>query len=213
MKKQFAPLLLIVLLLISLLSGCGSKVDMSFPKTGQQLKATSVRTDENDQTKILVVYYSSSGTTETAAKQIAEATGGDLFRLTPTEPYSSTDLNYNDKTSRIAKEYENSDLRDIELEYNSVDDWDSYDTVFIGYPIWWGNAAWPINSFLQLNDFDRKTVIPFCTSASSGIEDSEKFIQTQTNGGTWRTGKRFSSGVSDKQVAEWVSELGLAKEE
>ena len=127
---------------------------MSFPKTGQQSKATSVKTDENDQTKILIVYYSSSGTTETVAKQIAEATGGDLFRLTPTEPYSNTDLNYNDKTSQIAKEYDNSDSRDIELEYNSVDDWNSYDTIFIGYPIWWGNAAWPINSFLQLNDFD-----------------------------------------------------------
>ena len=211
MKKRWISFFLIGLLLTSLLSACGSKVDMSFPKTEQQLKATSVRNGDDDQTKILVAFYSSSGTTEAVAKQIAEATGGDLFQLIPTEPYSSDDLNYNDKTSRISKEYASSDLRDIELEYNSVDDWDSYDTVFIGYPIWWGNAAWPINSFLQLNDFDGKTVIPFCTSASSGIEDSEDFVKTQAAGGTWEEGKRFSSGFSAEQVTEWVAELSLAK--
>ena len=113
---------------------------------------------------VLVVYYSASGNTEAVAGYIAEATGGDLFAITPAEPYTSDDLNWTDENSRVSQEYADESLRDVELTTTEVENWDSYDTVFIGYPIWWGIAAWPTDSFVEANDFTGKTVIPFCTS-------------------------------------------------
>ncbi len=209
--KEILLLILTVVLMVTLFSGCSSKVDMTFKETTQTLKSTSVRKNNEDNSKILVVYYSSTGTTKNVAETIAKVTGGDLFELKPINPYSTSDLNYNDKSSRIFKEYNNIDLRDIELEYNTVDEWDLYDTVMIGYPIWWGNAAWTINSFVQLNNFEGKTVIPFCTSASSGIKDSENFLKSQNKTGNWKAGKRFSAGVSLNNITKWIDELGLKK--
>ena len=103
---------------------------------------------------------------------IADATEGDLFELEPTEPYTDDDLNWSDDNSRVSQEHENEDQRDVELVSTTPENWDSYDTVFIGYPIWWGIAAWPVDHFVEDNDFTGKTVIPFCTSTSSGIGDS-----------------------------------------
>ena len=121
---------------------------------------------------VLVVYYSASGNTETAANYIAQATGGDIFEITPAEPYTSDDLNWTDENSRVSREHEDESLRDVELTTTEVENWDSYDTVFIGYPIWWGIAAWPVDGFVEANDFSGKTVIPFCTSSSSGLGQS-----------------------------------------
>lgn len=89
--------------------------------------------------------------------------------------------------------------------------WDSYDTVLIGYPIWWGIAAWPTDGFVKANDFTGKTVIPFCTAASSGIGQSGKLLADLAGTGDWQEGQRFASGASDKEVAAWVARLGLAK--
>lgn len=80
-----------------------------------------------------------------------------------------------------------------------------------GYPIWWGIAAWPVNGFVQLNDFKGKTVIPYCTSTSSGIGDSGKLLEKQAGSGDWQDGKRFSSGASKEEVTSWVKELGLSR--
>ena len=209
--KKIPKLISTLIMMSMLLVGCGSQVDMSFQKTSQTLKTTSVRTGKDDDTKILVVYYSSTGTTKSVAKEIAKSIGADLLELKPLNPYEGDDLNYNDKNSRIYKEYNNKDLRDVELEYNTVDDWDSYDTVFIGYPIWWGNAAWVVNSFVQLNNFEEKTVIPFCTSASSGISDSEKFLKSQNDTGNWKEGKRFTTGTSSDDVNNWIKKLEIGK--
>lgn len=207
MKKRWIPFFLIGLLLTSLLSACGSKVDISFPKTEQQLKATSVRNGEDDQTKILVAFYSSSGTTDAVAKQIAETTGDDLFQLIPTEPYSSDDLNYNDKTSRISKEYASSDLRDIELEYNSVDDWNSYDTVFIGYPIWWEASPNIIYTFWESCDFSGKTLVPFSTSGGSIRGSSGDHLHKYCSGNvSWKEGKLLNRTWS---AALWIKKLGI----
>lgn len=209
--KKIPKLISTLIMMSMLLVGCGSQVDMSFQKTSQTLKTTSVRTGKDDDTKILVVYYSSTGTTKSVAEEIAKSTGADLLELKPLNPYEGDDLNYNDKNSRIYKEYNNKDLRDVELEYNTVDDWDSYDTVFIGYPIWWGNASWVVNSFVQLNNFAEKTVIPFCTSASSGISDSEKFLKSQNATGNWKEGKRFTAGTSSDDVNNWIKKLEIGK--
>lgn len=165
--------------------------------------------EETQDGKTLVVYYSASGHTEDVANTIAEATGANLFELEPVEPYSSADLNYSDDNSRVSQEHENEDMRDVELAAATVEDWDSYETVFIGYPIWWGIAAWPVDGFVEENDFTGKTVIPFCTSASSGLGESGELLEEKAGTGNWLEGIRFSSGVSEETVQEWVESLGL----
>ena len=161
---------------------------------------------------VLVVYYSASGNTETAANYIAQATGGDIFEITPAEPYTSDDLNWTDENSRVSREHEDESLRDVELTTTEVENWDSYDTVFIGYPIWWGIAAWPVDGFVEANDFSGKTVIPFCTSSSSGLGQSGELLAQLAGTGDWQEGQRFRSSASQEDVNEWVDSLGLSAE-
>ena len=165
-----------------------------------------------DSGNVLVVYYSATGNTETVANYIAEATGGDIFEITPAEPYTSDDLNWTDENSRVSREYADESLRDVELTTTQVENWDSYDTVFIGYPIWWGIAAWPVDGFVEANDFTGKTVIPFCTSSSSGLGESGELLAELAASGDWQEGQRFRSSVSQEDVNEWVDSLGLSAE-
>lgn len=201
-KMKKATVLVLSLLMIFAFAACGSQ---SADTQGQ----ASSGDVENQGEKTLVVYYSASGNTEQAANYIAEATGGDLFELEPAEPYSDADLNYNDDSSRVVYEHDNPDERKVELVESTAPDWDSYDTVFIGYPIWWGIAAWPVDGFIEANDFTGKTVIPFCTSASSGLGDSGKLLADAAGTGNWLEGTRFNSGVSETEVQNWVEGLGL----
>ena len=159
--------------------------------------------------KTLVVYYSASGNTERVAKDIAEAAGADLFEIVPTEVYTSEDLNWTNPDSRVSREHDDESLRDVPLTTTEVPDWDSYDTVFIGYPIWWGIAAWPVDTFVKNNDFTGKTVIPFATSSSSGMGQSGSLLADMAGTGEWQEGQRFSSGVSSDDVQSWVNGLGL----
>lgn len=142
----------------------------------------------------------SSTTAPTNAPETAEA---------PTEPYTSADLNYNDPDSRVSREHDNEALRDVSLTTTEVDGWEDYDTVFIGYPIWWGIAAWPVNGFVKANDFTGKTVIPFATSASSGMGQSGTILSELAGTGNWQDGQRFRSSASDDEVTEWVNSLGI----
>lgn len=158
----------------------------------------------------LVVYFSATGNTEEAAGYIAEITGGDLFELEPADPYTDEDLNYGNEDSRVSREHEDEALRDVELTADTVDNWSEYDTVFIGYPIWWGIAAWPVNDFIEANDFTGKTVIPFCTSASSGLGQSGELLAETAGTGDWLEGIRFRSGVSRGDVQEWLDGLNLS---
>ena len=96
----------------------------------------------------------------------------------------------------------------MELKATTVDDWDSYSTVYIGYPIWWGQAAWPVNAFIEVNDFTGKTVIPFCTSSSSGLGQSGELLAEMAGTGDWQEGVRFSSNVSEEDVQSWLESLG-----
>lgn len=157
--------------------------------------------------KTLVVYYSATGNTENVANYIAAATNGDLFKLEPTEPYSDADLNWTDDNSRVVREHDNPDERDIALVKSTVENWDEYDTIFIGYPIWWGIAAWPVNVFIEANDFTGKTVIPFCTSSSSGLGESGELLAEMAGTGDWQEGQRFRSGISESDVTAWVESL------
>ena len=159
--------------------------------------------------KVLVVYYSASGNTERVAKDIADAAGADLFEITPTEVYSDDDLNWRNSDSRVSREHDDESLRDVPLTMTEVPDWDSYDTVFIGYPIWWGIAAWPVDNFVKANDFTGKTVIPFATSTSSGMGQSGNLLRDLAGTGDWQDGQRFRSNASADDAADWVSSLGL----
>ncbi len=157
--------------------------------------------------KILVVYYSATGSTERVAEYIASETKGELFEIEPVEEYTSADLNWNNSTSRVVREHENESLRNVELVKTTPDNWDEYDTIFIGYPIWWGIAAWPVNNFIKNNDFTGKTVIAFCTSSSSGLGSSMKLLEEEVGSGRWLTGERFRSSVSESDVKKWVDGL------
>ena len=165
-----------------------------------------------DSGSVLVVYYSASGHTKTVAGYIAQATGGDIFEITPVQPYTDDDLNWSDSDSRVTREHEDESLRDVELTTTEVENWDSYDTVFIGYPIWWGIAAWPVDGFVEANDFTGKTVIPFCTSSSSGLGESGELLAELAGTGDWQEGQRFRSSAGQADVDEWVDSLGLSAE-
>lgn len=157
--------------------------------------------------KTLVVYFSAQGHTEEVAQKIANNLNADIFELQPREEYSSDDLDWTDSNSRVSREHEDESLRNIELVSTTVDNWDSYDTVLIGYPIWWGIAAWPVDTFVKANHFNGKTVIPFCTSASSGLGQSGDLLAEEANGGDWQEGQRFNSNPSDSDINAWTDSL------
>lgn len=116
---------------------------------------------------------------------------------------------YGDTVMLASREHDNEDERNVPLVSDTVDNWDEYDTVFIGYPIWWGIAAWPVDGFIKANDFTGKTVIPFCTSASSGLGESGELLEEMAGTGEWLEGERFRSGASEETVLSWVEGLGL----
>ena len=175
----------------------------------QQSNPDTPETPTTTGSKTLVVYFSASGSTKAAAETIADELDADIFELVPTQPYSSDDLNWTVSGSRVNREHDNEALRDIALTQTTPANWDEYDTVFIGYPIWWGIAAWPVNNFVKGNDFSGKNVIPFATSASSGMGQSGTLLEEMANGGTWQSGQRFSSGASSSTVRDWAAGLGL----
>ena len=191
------------LLIVILLGGLVFGVVYYKTKNSNKNYADVVKKDS----KVLVVYYSAQGHTDNVAKKIASNLNADLFLIEPNDEYTSDDLNYSDSNSRVSKEHNDESLRDVELKNISVDNWDDYDVVLIGYPIWWGIAAWPVNNFVKGNDFNGKTVIPFCTSASSGLGNSGKNLETMANGGNWLEGKRFSSSASDSVIKEWTDSI------
>lgn len=166
-------------------------------------------TDSSSNSKILVVYYSATGSTKAVAETIADTTGADLFEINPVDPYTSDDLNWTDDNSRVSVEHNDESKRDVPLTKTTPDNWADYDTVFIGYPIWWGIAAWPVNNFVKGNDFSGKTVIPFCTSTSSGLGQSGDLLADMAGTGNWQDGERFSSGASSSKVESWVNGLDL----
>lgn len=168
--KKLLSVFLIGTMTMGLLAGCGagagSGQDDTAQNEAQEEPDEDTSQDNTDGASdagsgnVLVVYYSATGNTEEVANIIAETTGGDLFELEPADPYTDEDLNYSDDNSRVSQEHEDESLRDVELVSTTADNWDSYDTVFIGYPIWWGIAAWPVDTFVENNDFTGKTVIP-----------------------------------------------------
>lgn len=163
--------------------------------------------NESNNKKILVVYYSAQNHTKTIANKIADYLNADTFEIIPKQVYTSADLDWTNSSSRVSREHEDDTLRNIELVTTTVENWESYDTILIGYPIWWGIAAWPVNTFVKENDFANKTIIPFCTSASSGLGQSAELLEEEAHGGTWLNGHRFSSNETDTNIKSWTDSL------
>ncbi len=156
--------------------------------------------------KVLVAYFSCTNNTAGIAQHIKTALGdrATLHEIIPAEPYTSADLNYNTDCRANREQNDNSARPEIS---GSVENMDDYDVVFIGYPIWWGQAPKIIYTFIESYNFSGKTVIPFCTSGSSSYSDSG--IKELANGANWITGRRFDGGASASTVAAWVDGLDL----
>lgn len=204
--KKVISLMMAVVMTLGLVTACGADSSSSTGNTTTNETKESIKTSGSNK-KVLVVYYSATGSTKAVAETIVNETGGTLFEIEPKDSYTDDDLDWTNDGSRVNKEHENESLRDVALKTTKVDNWDSYDTVYIGYPIWWGIAAWPVNNFVKNNDFAGKTVIPFCTSASSGIGESGKLLADMAGSGNWQEGERFSSGASKEKVEDWVATI------
>lgn len=224
--KKLTAGVLTLAITVGLMTGCGTSdaSQSTSDSDGQTTDAGVEATDETEKTagettedtsastgdgNTLVVYYSATGNTRNVAETLAEVTGGDLFEIEPAEPYTDEDLDWTNDDSRVSREHDDESLRDVELVSETVDNWDSYDTVYIGYPIWWGIAAWPVDGFVKANDFTGKTVIPFCTAASSGIGDSGNLLRDLAGTGDWKDGERFRGGASESDIRSWVDSLEL----
>lgn len=175
------------------------------------IKNSGYMKPEDDSPKNLVAYYSASGTTERIAEFIAEEVNADLFEITPADEYTDADLDWTDSESRVVQEHNNPDTRHVELVQTTPDNFEDYDNVFIGYPIWWQEASWVVDDFIKENDFTGKNVIPFCTAISSPLGESGRLLEEMAGTGNWLDGMRFSGSSSEDSVKTWASGLDLTK--
>lgn len=205
----------------SALAACAAPAEQAEAETGQQdgrqpaadqaqqgTQQVEGASGEGVPSDVLVAFFSATGNTRGVAEAIAAHLGADTFEITPVEPYTEEDLGYNNSNSRTSQEREDPN-RHVELEQVTPEGFDGYDTVFVGYPIWWGDAAWVVDDFITQNSFEGKRVIPFCTSGSSPIGSSGQNLADLAGAGDWLPGARFAAGASEAEVAAWVDGLGL----
>ena len=182
-------------------------------ETTEAQKATETQEEadisEEQGSRILVAYFSATNTTEGVAEHIANGLNAELYEIVPQEPYTDADLDYNDNSSRSTIEMNDPDARPAIS--GSVENMDQYDIVFLGYPIWWGEAPRIVGTFIESYDFSGKTIVPFCTSGGSGIGSSATNLEQLTSGATWLEGQRLNGSDSQDTVMEWINELGLSK--
>ena len=224
MKKAIAILLSLTMILG--LAACGNSASQteqpSTEDTSVESKAdtnsaensTDMENTDNQDVqdhKVLVAYFSATGTTKGVAEHIANGLNADIYEIVPEEPYTDADLDYNDNNSRTTIEMNDPDARPVIS--GSVENMEQYDTVFIGYPIWWGEAPRIASTFMESYDFSGKTIVPFCTSGGSGIGSSASNLERLTSGATWLDGRRLNGSDSQDTVMEWVNGLGLNFEE
>ena len=203
-------IVLIVAIVIIAIGGIGfwfmsSNSNKSDKKTNNTNENSKVNTNnETSNEKVAIIYFSATGTTRKVADFIENKTGGDSIEIEPKYEYTDDDLDYNNKNSRANKEQNNSKSRP-EIQNNL--ETDSYDVIYLGYPIWWGDVPKIILTFLDTNDLSGKKVIPFCTSGSSGIEESLNTLKNYNKDINWTDGKRFSSGTTQDDINEWVDSI------
>lgn len=182
--------------------------EASQPDETESAESASETETEAEGTKVLVAYFSATGTTEGVAEHIANGLNADIYEIVPEDPYTDADLNYNDNNSRTTIEMNDPSARPAIS--GSVEDMDQYDVVFLGYPIWWGEAPRIISTFMESYDFSGKTIVPFCTSGGSGMGSSATNLEQLTNGANWLDGRRLNGNDSQDTVMEWVNSLGLS---
>ena len=190
MKNKFIAIL-IALLSVSIITGCGTQ------------KENNITTNNDTKTdkKIAVIYFSATGNTKEVAESIKDITGGELIEIIPLKEYTSADLNYNDSNTRATKEQKNPSSRPEIKNTITVD----YDVIYLGYPIWWGDVPHIILTFIDTYDLDGKTIIPFCTSGSSSIDNSLNTLKNYNININWVDGKRLTN--NKKEIENWINSL------
>ena len=220
MKKAIAILLSLTMFLG--LAACGNSASQTEQpstedtsvesKAGTESAETSTNMENTDnqdaqEHKILVAYFSATGTTKGVAEHIANGLNADIYEIVPEEAYTDADLDYNDNNSRTTIEMNDPDARPAIS--GSVENMEQYDIIFVGYPIWWGEAPRIVSTFMESYDFSGKTIVPFCTSGGSGIGSSASNLERLTSGATWLDGRRLNGSDSQDTVMEWVNSLDL----
>ncbi len=198
MKKLVCFLFLIFCPVI--LAACDTKK----PSTNQN----STENIFSDDSKVIVVYFSATNNTESVAIKIQNEMDFDLYEILPEIPYSSDDLNYHNDSSRANKEQNDPTARP-QIGSKTIENFEKYEYIFLGYPIWWGIAPKIIYTFLESYDFSGKTIIPFCTSGSSPVGSSATNLHTLASSATWLDGRRFSGSVSQSQIKTWIDGLNI----
>jgi flavodoxin len=207
MRKKIIAIILVVVGLLAIAVG----VFLVFNKDSDTKKEDAMKQQGesimNKDDKAIVVYFSAQNHTRNVATKIAANVGADIFEIEPVQAYTEDDLSWTDSESRVSREHNDESLQAIELKSTTVPNWDEYDTVFIGYPIWWGGSSWVVDSFVKKVDFGDKTVIPFCTSHSSGLGTSDTDLKAKATGGNWQPGHRFSQDATDAEIKTWTDSL------
>lgn len=215
MKRIFA--LLTALMLLCSLTACGqpevsSAPDLSEPTQEESEPSSSLpdvsqpETDE-EESRVLVAYFSATGNTENIALHLRDILDADLYEIVPEEPYTDADLNYSDDSCRANQEQNDPDARPAIS--GTPEHPEDYDVVFLGYPIWWGQAPKVMSTFLESCEFGDAIIVPFCTSGSSGIGSSAENLQSLAPDANWLSGQRFSGSADQEEVASWVESLDL----
>ena len=182
-----------------------SKADTESAETSTNMENTD--NQDAQEHKILVAYFSATGTTKGVAEHIANGLNADIYEIVPEEAYTDADLDYNDNNSRTTIEMNDPEARPAIS--GSVENMEQYDIIFVGYPIWWGEAPRIVSTFMESYDFSGKTIVPFCTSGGSGIGSSASNLERLTSGATWLDGRRLNGSDSQDTVMEWVDSLDL----
>ena len=210
MKRLIALLTIIALTLTFVACSSNSNSDNTTAQSKEETSAQPNETKENTlakddavSEKSLVVYFSATGNTKGVADKIAAVTGADTYEILAAQPYSDDDLNYNNDDSRATKEQNDKTIRP-EIGSEQLD-LSAYDTIYLGYPIWWGQAPRIMDTFVESYDFTGKTVIPFCTSGSSDIGTTGDDLEANAGSGNWLKGKRFAGGTTQAEVEEWLA--------
>ncbi|MDR0414685.1 MAG: NAD(P)H-dependent oxidoreductase [Prevotellaceae bacterium] len=180
-------------------------ISISINSNAYNPKDTNQKSEENKMKKTLVAYFSASGNTAKLARTLATVVDGDLHEIQPKQPYTAADLDWHDSKSRSSVEMNNKAFRP-EIA-NKVDNMEKYDTIYIGFPIWWYVAPTIINTFLEQYDLKGKTIIPFATSGSSGMGNTNAELKNSCTGATLRDGKRFDASASAQELKKWTDGL------
>lgn len=183
------------------------ETEVTQPDETESAESTPETDTEAEGTNVLVVYFSATNTTEGVAEHIANGLNADIYEIVPEDPYTDADLNYNDNNSRTTIEMNDPNARPAIS--GSVENMEQYDIIFVGYPIWWGEAPRIVSTFMESYDFSGKTIVPFCTSGGSGIGSSASNLERLTSGATWLDGRRLNGSDSQDTVMEWINSLDL----